>query len=94
MRKILKSVITDDLEHCIECGRQPVQIHHVYYGKNRKQADVNGLIIPLCLDHHTGAHGVHNDQRLDLKYKQIGQQAYEVNHSRDDFRRLFGRSYL
>ena len=45
---------------CIICG-QPPQIHHLigvkYRGMGQKADDQ--YTIPLCLDHHTGAEGIH-----------------------------------
>ena len=45
---------------CIVCG-QPPQIHHLigvkYRGMGQKADDQ--YTIPLCLDHHTGAEGIH-----------------------------------
>lgn len=89
------SILTDDLEHCIECGRQPVQFHHVFggYTGNRNHATEDGLIIPLCLEHHAN---IHNDpnKRLERKWHKIGQAAYESDHTREDFRTRYGKSYL
>lgn len=42
------SIITDDLTHCIECGRTDVELHEVWYGANRKLSIEDGLVIPLC----------------------------------------------
>lgn len=89
------SIITDDLEHCIVCGRGPVQLHHVFYGRNRKNADEDGLIIPLCFEHHTGSkRAIHFDPPLDGYWKRIAQHKYEEHHTREQFRVRYGRSYL
>lgn len=48
------SIIESDLTRCIICGASPVQLHHTHGGINRKHADEYGLIVPLCLEHHTG----------------------------------------
>ena len=42
------SIITDDLTHCIECGRTDVELHEVWFGANRKLSIEDGLVIPLC----------------------------------------------
>ena len=43
------SIITKDLEHCIECGRTGINKHEVFYGTaNRKLSIEDGLVIPLC----------------------------------------------
>ena len=45
---------------CCICGRPP-QIHHLtgikYKGMGQKADDK--YTIPLCMDHHTGAEGIH-----------------------------------
>ena len=54
---------------CVIC-KQPAQIHHLigvkYRGMGQK-AD-NEFTIPLCLNHHTGAEGIH----------QIGKQTWQA----------------
>lgn len=96
MVKKLKSIMYDDLEHCCICGRPYPQIHHCYFGTaNRKISDKYGFIIPLCQEHHTGDSGVHQYRELDLTFKRMGQEIFEDEiGSRDEFRRLFGKSYL
>lgn len=97
MAKKLKyySVFTEDMEHCIECGRQPVQYHHVFggYAGNRDHATEDGLVIPLCLDHHIN---IHNDpnKRLERKWRTLAQAIFEETHTREEFRARYGRSYL
>ena len=47
------SIITDDLEHCIECGNINVELHEVFYGgRNRNKSIEDGLVIPLCKQYH------------------------------------------
>lgn len=96
MAKKLKSMVVDDLEHCLICGSPYVHIHHVFFGTaNRKISDRLGLIVPLCEVHHLGRNGVHMDRQLDLLIKGMAQDAYEKKMgSREDFMRLFGRNYL
>lgn len=91
-----KSKITGDLKHCFVCGCSEVQIHHVFFGTaNRKQSDRLGYIVPLCVRHHTGTEGVHNNRLLDLQIKQYAQRKFEEKDgSREDFIRIFGKSYL
>ena len=59
MAKKFKSIITQDLEHCYLCGAPEPQIHHIFNGANKKKSEKYGLIIPLCMYHHTGDDGVH-----------------------------------
>lgn len=90
-----KSIITDDMKHCIVFGcENPVcEEHHVVHGTaNRKVSDKRGLVIPLCREHHSE---IHRERKMDLYYKQIAQNAYETKYgSREQFIKEFGKSYL
>lgn len=98
MAKKIKSVITDDLEHCVECGRKADDIHHIFFGEhvNREYAEQDGFLIPLCRKHHTGDWKVcvHGNRQKELKWKMIAQAIYEETHTRDEFRKRYGKSYL
>jgi hypothetical protein len=97
--KKLRSVFTDDLEHCIETGRPYCHIHHIFYGiANRRKSEKYGFVIPIAAYLHQFCKGsVHNDPNtgLDLKWKQKAQEYYEEHcGTRDNFIKLFGRNYL
>lgn len=96
MTKDLRSRLTDDLEHCFVCGRSPVQIHHCLGGCRRKISDSDGLIVPLCLDHHTGAKsGVHGqNSALRIALIQQAQTVYEKTHSREEWMKRYGKNYI
>lgn len=96
-KKQLKSRVQEDLSCCIVCHRSPTQIHHVFFGYgNRRNSEKYGYIVGLCLDHHTGAHGIHtNNKQLETDLKRMCQMDFEENiGTRDDFRKIFGKSYL
>lgn len=90
----LKSIITNDLEHCFVCGRPFPQYHHCINGANKKKAEQYGLIIPLCMNHHTGAEGVHTKPEKMLACRQMAQKKFEETHSREEWIEEFGKSYL
>ena len=92
----IKSKMTSDLEHCFVCGRSPVQMHHCIGGIRRKLSDSDGLIVPLCLDHHLGSkEGVHGQNYgLRMALMQQAQTVYEKTHSRDEFMKRYGKSWL
>ena len=93
-RNVKKSIITDDLKHCIECGQSPAQLHHVFMGKNRRDADEDGLIIPLCMTHHLDHRfGIHFNAELRHKWQRIAQEEYEQTHSRAEFVKRYNRNY-
>lgn len=91
----MKSILQEKKE-CFVCRTtQDLQLHHVLYGtSNRKQADKYGLTVWLCLRHHTGDRGVHFDNGLDLKLKEMAQAKFEETHTREEFIKIFGRNYL
>lgn len=88
------SIITDDLKHCIICGK-PAEIHEIYFGSLRKTSIKYGLTVPLCDEHHRGTYGVHGSKgrKLDLQLKKLGQRAFEEKYD-EDFLKVIGRNYL
>lgn len=90
----MESKFTTDLEHCFVCGRPYPQIHHMMNGANKKKAEKYGLILPLCLNHHTGAEGVHSKPEKMLACRQMAQRKFEEEHTREEWLSEFGKSYL
>lgn len=90
-----KSIVISDMDGCYLCGRPRECIHHIYTGTaNRKISDKHGFILPLCHEHHTGKDGIHFNREVDLRVRRACQRRYEETHSREDFIKLIGRSYL
>lgn len=91
MQSILQTV-----KECFVChSTQNLELHHVYYGTaNRTQSDRTGCVCWLCHEHHTGNTGVHFNKELNDELKQYTQQKFEETHTRDEFRAIFGKSYL
>lgn len=98
MAKRLKSVFTDDMEHCYFTGTPNCHIHHIFYGTRRKKSEQYGFVIPIACDMHENApDSVHENPNhgLDLHLKQFAQEYYESNiGTREQFRKEFGKSYL
>lgn len=93
----MKSILVDDLEHCIFCHNPNVEIHHVFFGSaNRSISDRYKLVVPLCNKHHTGSKDCpHQNRIIDLSMKSWGQAVYEKEiGTRDQFIKEFGRNYL
>lgn len=89
------SVFTDDLEHCILCGKPREHLHEIIYGKNRINSIKYNFVIPLCANHHTGKDGIHFNKNLDLYYKRLCQIYFENNiGSREEFTKIFRKNYL
>jgi len=98
----LKSIFTDDLDHCIICGR-PAERHHIFGKFSRKKSEEDGLILPLCPEHHTeGKNAVHLNYDMRRLTYILGQYAWESQYdgiapkgvARDLFRERYGKSYL
>ena len=102
-------MITKYNDYCLICGT-PAEHHHIFKGvKQRKLSDEDGLIIPLCKEHHTGNMSVHNKKELNILVEILGQLAWERDYAinqtqlpfddlseevREAFRHRYGRSYL
>ena len=97
---INKSVVTDNLIECIVCKSQyQIEYHHCFFGSaKRRLSDKYKIIVPLCYLHHRGTNGIHgkNGKVLDTKIKQMAQKkAMEYyDWTIDDFRKVFGKSWL
>ena len=93
----MKSIISNE-KQCFFCGSTyNIQKHHIYGGGNRVVSEDNGFWLYLCQRHHTYTnYSVHGDpqHKSDLMLKKICQTIYENKHSRDDFIKLIGKSYL
>lgn len=83
------------MRKCFLCGScQNIQMHHVFGGSRRKLSTKHGMVVPLCMACHTGPAGVHNNNLLNLVLKRLKQKEFEKTHSREEFRRIFGKSYI
>ena len=84
------------MDHCYFTGTAPVERHHIFGASNRKLSEKYGYVIPLSpYLHPNGAQATEQGRNLDLVLKQMAQKHFEQHHgSRDDFRRIFGKSYL
>ena len=63
-------------------------------GATKKKAEQYGLILPLCINHHTGAEGVHTKPEKMLACRQMAQRKFEEEHTRDEWVKIFGKNYL
>lgn len=93
----MKSRIQKSKE-CWVCGAiRELHDHHIIYDKgNRPLSEKYGLKVFLCGYHHNlSDEGVHFNKELDRQLKELAQRTFEEKHgSREDFRRIFGKSYL
>jgi hypothetical protein len=85
------------MRECIVCGSAgQIEKHHVFGGTaNRKISEKNGFVVDLCSYHHRDSReGVHFNKDLAILLKQKFQKVYEQEHTREEFIKLIGRSYL
>ena len=95
---------------CYICGREGrTEEHHCIHGyANRRIAEKEGLKVWLCHEcHRNGKHAVHRCKETDLYLEQEAQTVWEQKYiskypydnyskeaAREEFIRLFGKSYL
>lgn len=93
----MKSIIQKTRE-CYFCGStENLHDHHIFAAANRKASEKHGLKCWICGWHHNlGGNGecVHKCRDMDLLLKRIAQAEFEKEHSRAEFMKLIGKSYL
>ena len=92
----MKSIIQTERE-CYVCGTtQDIHEHHIFEGTaNRRQSEKYGMKVFLCGRHHNMSNqGIHFNKELDTSVKQMAQEIFEETHTREEFREIFGKSYL
>lgn len=91
-----RSIIQTEKE-CYLCGTtQRLHEHHCIYGRGRRPlAEKYGLKVWLCVEHHVGQRGVHNNSDLSMQLKKLAQMKFEeVYGANKCFRDVFGINYL
>lgn len=61
--------------------------HEVYGGRNRQRSMKYGLVVPLC-------RRCHSNENVIKDLKVWCQKKYEETHSRDEFIKIVGKSYI
>lgn len=92
-----KSIIQSD-KQCYICGsNQWLEEHHCYGGANRKLSEKYGLKVWLChYCHNEPPNGIHHNAEHNRLLKAQVQKLAMIHYkwSLEDFRRLFGKSYI
>ena len=88
----MKSIFQSEKE-CYLCGTtEYLEEHHVFSGwANRTKSEETGSKLYLCHFHHTM---IHHNREEELKLKRFVQEVFEETHSREEFRQIFGKSWL
>lgn len=88
-----ESIMQKEKECYVTGSRINLELHHCIHGRaNRKLADQYGLWCWLRQDIHRLLHD--QDKELDKRLEREAQEAFEKTHTREEFRRIFGKSYL
>lgn len=94
----MNSIIQSEKECFFTKDIRNLEEHHIFCGSGRRKlSEKYGLKVWLRSDiHRTGNYSVHNqpNKDIDLKLKQIGQEAFEKTYPNLDFVKIFGRNYL
>ena len=68
---------------------QTVEDHHIFFGPNRRNSEIHGFKVNLCIRHHReGKEAVHLNRENDLILKEICQKEYEKTHTDRNLSRL------
>lgn len=85
------SLFTDDLEHCIICGKSKDNLHEIFFGKNRINSIKYKLVIPLCFECHFK---IHNNINLQNEWHKKGQLKFDEIYPNLDFIEIFKKNWL
>ena len=94
----MESIIQHEKE-CFVCGNtRDLAPHHCLMGNGmRPLAEQYGLKVWLCLDHHTGDHGVHHgNEALRKELQRVGERAFLDYYRKtvEDWIEIFGMNFL
>ena len=84
------SILTDNLDYCIMCGKPKQDLNEIYPGRNRQNSMKYGCVIPMCRNCHTK---YTNDRNLQLYWMKLCQKKFNEIYE-EDFLSIFRRNYL
>lgn len=94
----MDSILNTSRNECFICHTQNgfMERHHIFGAANHHFSEDYGLVVYLCYRCHRSKWGVHQNRDLMDKLHRIGQLAYmeHYDQSEDEFRQIFGKSYL
>lgn len=76
--------------------RTGLEEHHVFMGNQyRGLSDRYGLKVYLCREHHRiSKESVHQNAEISRVVQKDAQKAFEAKYSHEEWRKVFGRSFL
>lgn len=84
------SILTDNLDYCIMCGKPKQDLNEIYPGRNRQNSMKYGCVMPMCRNCHTK---YTNDRNLQLYWMKLCQKKFNEIYE-EDFLSIFRRNYL
>lgn len=91
----MKTILQDKKECFICKTRMNLHDHHIFMGSNRNNSEKYGLKVWLCYTHHNGSnYSPHFNRAVDLELKRLAESKFEETHTREEFIRIFGKSWL
>lgn len=66
--------------------------HHLIFGKNRQNSEDYGLTVRLCAECHARLHD--KDEAMAMRYRKMGQIAFEYKYGHEKYMEVFGRNYI
>lgn len=91
----MKSILQTDSK-CYVCQMAVgTEEHHIFGASNRKHSEADGLKVRICHRCHERIHFSPKDGGKTLRLlQQAGQAKYEETHTREEFMKRYGRSWL
>ena len=91
----MRSIMQEDLAVSYLSGRGgPLEKHHIMNGPHRKKAEQLGLWVMITPEEHRRLHDTKDGTKRRLELKAEAQRAFEKDHPRDEWMRLFKKNYL
>lgn len=84
------SIITDNLDYCIICGKPKQDLNEIFPGRNRQNSMKYGLVIPMCRTCHIN---YTNNRELQLYWMKLAQELFNETYE-EEFINIFRRNYL
>ena len=77
---------------CEICKRPADDRHHVFGGRLRQISEEYEMVMNLCRFCHQRLHRDPSGEWLE--WKKVYQQKFDKEHGKDEFIKIFGRSYI
>lgn len=91
----MRSILQGDLTVSYLSGRGgPLEKHHIMNGPHRKKSEQLGLWVMITPEEHRYLHDTKDGTKRRLELKAEAQRAFEKDHPRGEWMKLFKKNYL